>query len=136
MNLVALIGNLADEPKLEYTQSGVARCGFRIAVQREYADANGQRGADFFNVTVWRAGAENCAKYLHKGSKCAVHGSLQSRSYEGQDGVKRVAVSVIAERVQFLYNAPQGGAGMPVPPPTVDPATGFSQVQDDDELPF
>ena len=102
MNKVILVGNLTRDPELSETPSGVAVCRFAIAVSRDYANADGTREADFFNITVWRSRAENCGKYLKKGSKVAVVGSLQTRSYEDKDGIKRNVTDIIASEVEFL----------------------------------
>lgn len=102
MNKVVLIGNLTREPELSETPSGVAVCKFSIAVNRDYTNADGDRETDFFNITVWRGRAENCGKYLKKGNKVAIVGSLQNRSYEDKDGVKRNVTDVVANNVEFL----------------------------------
>lgn len=102
MNKVILIGNLTRDPELSETPNGVAVCRFSVAVSRDYVGADGSRETDFFNVTVWRNRAENCGKYLKKGNKVAVIGSLQNRSYEDKDGIKRNVTDVIANEVEFL----------------------------------
>ena len=102
MNKVILVGNLTRDPELTETSNGVAVCRFAIAVSRDYASANGTRETDFFNITVWRGRAENCGKYLKKGNKVAIVVSLQNRSYEDKDGVKRNVTDVIANEVEFL----------------------------------
>ena len=102
MNKTILIGNLTRDPELTETPSGVAVCKFSIAVSRDYADADGNRETDFFNITVWRGRAENCGKYLKKGNKVAIVGKLQNRSYEDKDGVKRTVTDIIADEVEFL----------------------------------
>ena len=102
MNKVILVGNLTRDPELTETPSGVAVCRFAIAVSRDYASADGTRETDFFNITVWRGRAENCGKYLKKGNKVAVVGSLQTRSYEDKDGVKRNVTDIVANEVEFL----------------------------------
>ena len=102
MNKVILIGNLTKNPELTETQSGIAVCKFSIAVGRDYTNADGERETDFFNITVWRGRAENCGKYLKKGSKVAVVGSLQNRTYEDKEGIKRTVTDVIANEVEFL----------------------------------
>ena len=69
MNRAMLIGNLTKDPELRATGSGIAVCTFTLAVQRRFANRDSQtREADFIPIVVWRAQAENCAKYLHKGS--------------------------------------------------------------------
>ena len=102
MNKVILIGNLTRDPELTETPSGVPVCRFAIAVSRDYADSQGNRETDFFNITTWRGKAETCVKYLKKGNKVAVFGSLQNRSYEDKDGIKRTVTDVIASDVEFL----------------------------------
>ena len=102
INKVILTGNLTRDPELTETPSGVAVCRFSIAVGRDYTNADGERETDFFNITVWRGRAENCAKYLKKGSKVGIVGSLQNRSYEDKDGIERRVTDVIANEVEFL----------------------------------
>ena len=102
MNKVIMVGNLTRDPELASTASGTSVCHFSIAVSRDYANADGTRETDFFNVTVWRERGENCHKYLKKGNKVAVVGSLQNRSYEDKDGVKRSVTEILANEVEFL----------------------------------
>lgn len=103
MNKVFLIGNLARDPELRNTTNGIPVCTFSLAVSRRFKSANGTNETDFLNVVVWRGQAESCAKYLKKGSKAAVSGSIQTRSYE-VDGAKRYATDIVADEVQFLSN--------------------------------
>jgi single-strand DNA-binding protein len=102
MNKVFLIGNLTRDPELTETASGVPVCHFSIAVNRGYATQDGERQTDFFNCTAWRAMAETIARYTKKGKKVAVSGSIQLRNYEDNQGVKRTAVDIIAQDVEFL----------------------------------
>ena len=90
MNKVILIGRLARDPEMRTTPSGVATTSFTIAVQRNYANAQGDRQA------------ENIAKYCSKGSQVAVEGRIQTRNYDAQDGTKRYVTEVIADNVSFL----------------------------------
>ena len=108
MNKVILVGNLTRDPELTETPTGVAVCRFSIAVSRDYANREGNRETDFFNITVWRGRAEVCGKYLKKGNKVAVVGSLQTRSYEDKDGIKRNVTDIVASEVEFL--TPKGNA--------------------------
>ena len=133
MNKVILIGNLAADPESRTTNSGVAQCSLRIAVQRRFANAQGQRESDFFNVVCWRNTAEFATKYLSKGRKVAVEGSLQTRSYEAQDGSKRYVTEVIADNVEFCDSAPKTATE---PMPTNRDAGQFTEVDLEDELPF
>ena len=102
MNKVILIGRLARDPEMRTTQSGVATTSFTIAVQRNYANAQGDREADFISCVAWRKQAENIAKYCSKGSQVAVEGRIQTRNYDAQDGTKRYVTEVIADNVSFL----------------------------------
>lgn len=102
MNKVFLIGNLTRDPELTETPSGVAVCHFAIAVNRNYSSQDGERQTDFFNCTAWRQTAETVARYTKKGNKVAVSGSVQLRNYEDNQGVKRTAVDIIVQDVEFL----------------------------------
>ncbi len=138
MNKVILIGNLTKDPELATTNSGVAVCRFSIAVQRRFQNSEGEREADFFNIVVWRAAGENCAKFLKKGSKCAVIGRLQNSSYEAQDGTKRYTTEVVADEVEFLSSrsAENGDApSMPASKPAKKETSELEPI-DDDSLPF
>lgn len=102
MNKVILIGRLTRDPEMRTTPSGIATTSFSIAVQRNYANAQGDREADFINCVAWRKQAENIAKYCTKGSQVAVDGRIQTRNYDAQDGTKRYVTEVIADNVTFL----------------------------------
>ena len=100
MNKVFLIGNLTKDPELSTTNNGVKFCKFTLAVSRNYSK-DGKRETDFLNVVVWRAQADNCARYLKKGSKAAVSGSIQTRNYENE-GRRVYVTEIAADEVQFL----------------------------------
>lgn len=102
MNKVMLIGRLTKDPELSTTNGGVSICKFSIAVQRTFANSNGEKEADFFNIIVWKGLAENCHKYLKKGDKLSLVGRLQSNNYE-KDGKNQYSVNVVAEEVEFLH---------------------------------
>lgn len=135
MNKVYLIGNLTRDPEMRVTQSGVDVCNFSIAVNRR-KDAQGNQQTDYFNVVAWRQLAQLCGKFLMKGKKVSVVGSIQTRSYEAQDGSKRTAVDIVADEVEFL--TPMGeapGTRSTAPAAQEAPAAQFTVV-DDEELPF
>ena len=139
MNKVFLIGNLTRDPETSETSSGVHVCRFAIAVNRNYTGSDGTRETDFFNITVWRQLAENCGKYLKKGSKVAVIGQLQNRSYEDKDGIKRSVTDIVASEIEFL--TPKGVADAFEDEPAVvsRPVRREKPVLeeiDDDQLPF
>ncbi len=133
MNKVYLIGNLTRDPELSETSSGIAFCRFALAVNRTYANSEGNREADYFNVIVWRTLAENCGKFLKKGSKVAVVGSLQNRSYEDKDGIKRNVTDIVASEVEFLTTN-RGDEDVPAEVKPGKQAT-LTEV-DDSDLPF
>ena len=132
------------------TPTGLTVCHFSIAVNRRRR-ADGNQETDFFNVVAWRQLADLCGKYLAKGRKVAVVGSIQTRTFEGQDGIKRNAFDIVADEVEFLSSQNQGAssaeyhpAAPAAPAASVAPAASyptpeseFSTVTvDDDELPF
>lgn len=153
MNNVVLIGRLCDEPEVKTTSGGVAVCTFRLAVQRRFANSQGVREADFLNVVAWRQLAELCARYLSKGRKVAVEGSVQTRSYDAQDGSKRHVTEIVADSVEFLESRGVEGRSdqqtdtpnttrtrneqqrMDMPIGAAAQDDGFQDV-DDDDLPF
>ncbi len=108
MNKVELVGRLTAKPELRYTSSNMAYARFSIAINRTYANAQGERGTDFINVVVWGKQAENVANYLDKGRLVAVEGSIQTGSYTDKDGNKRTSFDVRADRVEFLSSRGQG----------------------------
>jgi len=105
VNRIVLVGRLAQEPELRYTQTGIAVGRFTIAVNRPFLNQQGEREADFIDIVVWRNQAENCANYLSKGRLVGVDGRLQIRSYETAEGQRRRVTEVVADRVEFLDRA-------------------------------
>ena len=140
-NLVVLTGRLTADPELRYTGNNTPVTSFSIAVNRRYK-AGEESQADFINIVAWRALAENCNKYLTKGSKVCVVGSLQNRTYEDKDGNKRYATDIVAEDVEFISRAGSGaeqGESVPASKPKTNGAKGGVTIEpadDDDTLPF
>lgn len=141
MTKVFLIGNLTRDPELTETSGGVPVCRFGVAVNRGYGE---NRATDFYNVTAWRRLGEQVAQYTKKGNKIAVYGDLQIRQYDGNDGVRRTSVDVIAQDVEFLtpkgssdggndfYDAPSGNERSAAP--KKKPA--LEAFDDDGDIPF
>lgn len=102
MNKVVLIGNLTRDPELRITANNLSVCRFSLAVNRRYVNSEGNRDVDFINIVTFRGTADNCAKFLRKGSKVGVAGALQISTYEGADGIRRLNAEVLADEVQFL----------------------------------
>ena len=101
---VTLVGNLTRDPELRQTPNGTSVCQLGVAVNSSYKDSSGQwvEKPNFFDVTVWGAQGENCARYLSKGRQVAVDGRLDQRSWEAQDGSKRSRVEIVADTVMFI----------------------------------
>ncbi len=111
-NRVVLGGNLTRDPELRFTQNGVPVCNFPIAVNRVRSKSE---AVDFFNVSAWRQLGETVANYKKKGDPILVEGRLQYRTWQAQDGAKRSAVDVVADRVQFLSRGQNPQAENPQP---------------------
>ena len=102
MNKVTLLGRLTRDPEFDQTTTGISVAKFTLAVNRRYTNEDGEREADFINIVAWRTNADICHKYLKKGRQVCIIGSIQTRTYDAQDGTKRFVVEVIAEEVEFV----------------------------------
>ena len=133
MNKLTIIGNLTKDPELRSTPDGISVCSFTVAVNRRN-HREGEAEADFFRVTVWRERGENCAKYLQKGSKVCVIGSVSVTTYTGNDGTVKASLEVKeVTEVEFLtkpQEAPKADEAE-----KVDKQTGWTQAKLDD-IPF
>jgi single-strand DNA-binding protein len=150
INRVVLTGNLTRDPELRSTNSGLAVCSLRIASNTRRK--NNQTGEwedkpNFFDVTVWGAQGENCARFLAKGRPIALDGRLEWREFTDQQGNKRQAVEIVADAVQFLGGRDDvnGGGGsfaprsdVPVDTSDFAPAGAGAgrSAQSDDDIPF
>ena len=115
INRVVLVGNLTRDPELRHTPGGTPVCNLGIAVNSRRKDESGNwvDKPNFFRISVFGNQAESCAQYLSKGRPVAIDGRLDWRQWE-QDGVKREAVEIVAESVQFLGSRGDGeGGGSP-----------------------
>ncbi|MFO8075340.1 MAG: single-stranded DNA-binding protein [Egibacteraceae bacterium] len=140
-NQITIIGNLADDPELRYTQSGVAVTNVRVAVNRRKRNQETNEWEDaldgFFTCNVWREQAENVAESLSKGDRVLVLGRLRSRSYDTKEGETRWVTEIEADevtpslrwaRAEVTRNPRGGGGGQrasaasapPPPPPDSD----------------
>ena len=102
MNKVILMGRLTRDPDVRYTQTGKVVCQFTLAVNRPFANKDGQNEADFITVVVWGKLGELCGNSLTKGQRILVDGRLQVRSYDDKDGGKRWVAEVVAGNVEFI----------------------------------
>ena len=147
MNKVQLTGRIASEIDMRSTASGVSVCGFRVAVNRRFKNADGQYEADFISCVAWRSTAEFISRYFKKGSSICVVGSIQVRSWD-QNGQKRYATEVVADEVSFVAPASQTAPGAPAggssytPDAYASPSFGsaqgasFEEIPNDESLPF
>ena len=135
MNRLIIIGNLTRNPETKTTQSGKPVCHFTVAVSRRKTAQNQQPEADFFQVSAWNQMGESCQKYLAKGRKVAVVGSVSVRTYQGQDGNTKASLEVLAQDVEFL--TPKGeSSDSGSSQPEQATGAGFTPVEVDNELPF
>jgi single-strand DNA-binding protein len=114
INRVVLTGNLTRDPELRSTQSGMSVCSLRIASntrRKNQSTGEWEDKPNFFDVTVWGAQGENCARFLSKGRPVALDGRLEWREWETQDGQKRQSVEIVADAVQFLGGRDDAGGG-------------------------
>lgn len=114
INRVIITGNLTSDPELRALASGTSVCKLRIAVNTRRKDGASGEWRDYpnyFDVTVWGAQGENCARYLSKGRGAAIDGRLEWREWQDKEtGKNRQSVEIIADTVQFL-SSPDGGSG-------------------------
>lgn len=134
MQFITIIGNLSSDPDTRTTPSGVTVCSFTVAVNRRFANADGERQTDFFRVNAWRQLGEVCAKHLAKGKKVAVRGELQARLYDAKNGEKRMSLDVAADEVEFLSPKDEKSSAT-VSKGKVTPDEGFTDI-DTSDLPF
>lgn len=141
-NKVILIGNLCADPELKQTQNGVSVTSFSIAVgRRKVKDQEPQ--TDFINIVAWRNTAEFICKYFQKGKAILIVGSIQTRSWDDQNGQKRYATEVVADEANFIEKKSESAA-MQSPSQTANSSNspyssqsvGFEEMTGDDDLPF
>ena len=149
LNKVVLAGRLTTDPELKQTPSGVSVVRVNLAInrRRRNSDANEQQQTDFITIVAWRQTAEFISKYFRKGSAICVTGSIQTRSWQDQQGQRRYATDVVIDDAMFVDSRNEGGAqgGSYVPDaynaaPTFSSNQGaapnFEELNTDDDLPF
>ena len=151
INRVVLTGNLTRDPELRSTGSGLAVCSLRVAcnTRRKGASGEWEDKPNYFDVTVWGAQGENCARFLAKGRPVAIDGRLEWREWQDKEGNNRQSIEIVADAVQFLggrddANGSGGGAGftprsdVPVDERDFQPAGAASRssAPADDDIPF
>ena len=141
LNKVLLIGRLGRDPEVRYMPNGEAVCNFSVATNETWNDRNGQRqeSTEWHNVTMYRNLAEIAGKYLTKGSQVYLEGKIQSRKYQGKDGIERTAYEIIANEMKMLGggNSEQQVQSAQAETPTRRQATPAMPAEDiDDDVPF
>ena len=136
MNSVALIGNLTRDPEIRYGKDELAIASFSIAINRPRKKDVEETTADYPRITVFGAQAENCGKFLHKGSKVGITGRIQTGSYTNKNGDKVYTTDVVAERVEFLSSASHTEQATPQNPLPPQQASSTWQNVTDDDIPF
>lgn len=111
LNKTILQGRMVADPELRTTNSGVSVANWRIAVDRNFKDANGERGVDFINCTAWRGTADFVTKWFHKGAMILVEGSLQNSQFTDKDGNNRTVAQVVVDSVYFCGGKNENGGG-------------------------
>ena len=141
LNHITLMGRLTADPTLNRTQAGTPVCSFRIACQRDYKSANGEKATDFIDIVAWRNTAEFVSKHFAKGRMAVVDGRLQLREYTDRDGNRRRSAEIVADSVNFGDSRPQSRPEQQAyAPATAGVAHGGGYAGDDtaagDDLPF
>ena len=142
LNKVILIGRFTRDPELRSTPQGTSTCSFSLAVDRSYQ--SGEKQADFINCVAWRQTAEFISKYFQKGNMVCVEGSIQTRSWQGDDGKSRYATEVVVDRTYFVESkksatqSTEQSTVYDAPATPYEPTQGsfFNSAADDDDLPF
>ena len=141
LNKVILIGRLGKDPEVRYMPNGEAVCNFSVATSESWKDQNGQRQerTEWHNITMYRKLAEIAGQYLKKGSQVYLEGRIQSRKYQGKDGIERTAYDIIANEMKMLGSneAPmQPAPTVNQEPPAPPAARNAAPAADDGEIPF
>ena len=154
MNVVCLVGRLTADPELRQTPNGTNVCSFSVAVNRAFANANGERQADFINCVAWRQTAEFISRYFRKGQNIGLNGTIQTRTYQDKDtGKNRTAFEVVINNAYFVeskgssqpsysnggfnnFQEPSKPAGIPSSFSTGELDDFSSIASDDGDLPF
>lgn len=139
LNKVILIGRLGKDPEVRYMPNGEAVCNFSVATSESWKDSNGQKQerTEWHSITMYRRLAEIAGQYLKKGGLVYLEGRIQSRKYEGKDGIERTAYDIIANEMKMLgggnseQQAQSAQAETPTPPRRQAPATPVEDIDDD-----
>ncbi len=144
LNKAMIIGNLTRDPELRQTNSGQSVCSFGVATNRSWTNSSTgekQEQVEYHNVVAWGRLAEICAQYLRKGNKVFIEGRLQTRDWEGQDGVKRYRTEIITENMVMLGGRNNNGTftageGVQSEPKVEEPSVSADDEIKIEDIPF
>lgn len=131
LNRIIVMGRMTRDPELRRTNSGNAVTSFTVAVDRNFKTQSGEKETDFIDVVAWRNTAEFVSKYFSKGRMAVVEGRLQLHDWTDKDGNKRRSAEIVADSVYFGDSKQDGGDTA-----QSEPQGGFSEIEDDWDLPF
>lgn len=131
LNRIIVMGRMTRDPELRRTNSGTAVASCTVAVDRDFKSLSGEKETDFIDVVAWRNTAEFVSKYFSKGRMAVVEGRLQLRDWTDKDGNKRRTAEIVADSVYFGDSKRDGGDAA-----QSAPQGGFSEIEDDGDLPF
>lgn len=136
LNKAMIIGNLTRDPEVKQTPKGQQVCSFGIATNRTWKDQSGekQEQVEYHNVVAWGKLADICGKYLTKGKKVYIDGRLQTRDWEGKDGVKRYRTEIVAENMIMLSRGNEGAAFPRTGAPMSSKMSDEPSVEPDNEI--
>jgi len=140
LNKVMLIGRLTRDPEMRTTATGRSVVNFSVATSRAWKDDSGQKQeqTEFNNIVAWGKLAEICSQYLTKGKQIYLEGRLQTRDWEGQDGVKRYRTEIVADNM-IMLGSPSGASAGPRPQAVEEPPMPPSEGEDEikvEDIPF
>lgn len=130
------MGRLTAAPELKTTPSGTSVATFTVAVERDFKGQNGEKQTDFLNVVAWGKTGEFASRFFDKGNMICVEGSVQTRTYNAQDGTKRYVTEIIASNVYFTGEKKEAATTPYAQPTAPQDAKDYVQLEDDEDLPF
>lgn len=130
LNQVVIVGRMATEPEMRQTTAGKMTTSFRVCVNRDWKNANGERECDFFTCVAWEKTAEFVCAHFPKGAQLALTGRLQSRDFQDKTGAKWQVVEINVANVYFCGAKPRAEE------PKAASNDTFAPVEDDGDLPF
>lgn len=138
LNKVMIIGHLTRDPEIRNIPSGETVANFGLATNRVWNDREGQRqqAVEYHNIVAWRKLADICGQYLKKGNRVYIEGRLQTRQWEGQDGIKRYRTEIIARDLIMLTPLSASRTAFPAPSISIPrPSPSLEETSLKEEVP-